>query len=258
MVIYSIGARNRLSAVITTRSLSIFTNSQSCSLKQQHNHANPSLLESSNLRSFSRCETTSTLLSALNSELSAFDTARSEQGEPPSIPDILDNSPFEQLLPNQGEIDNDSIVLKNGNVTVQFDPGEYEDSGHGDTAVPMVIVVAHEESKQQLTLACLARRNCLDDEDHGELEIEDIVVEPLHGKTDLESTGSGKVSGKPYSPKIGELDEELKTSFFEYLIDRGVDDDFAIKVAEIAEIQEEKKYEKWLRDVLAFVEKEDA
>lgn len=167
--------------------------------------------------------------------------------------EILGDSPFEVLSQDSGE----SIVLKNGNVTVELNPSEFEHSGEDEIAIPILVVIAEEGSQQQMTLACIARGSSHDTEEEddeqekGELEIEDIIIESIQ-----EDAKDATIT--PYSPKIGELEEGLKASLFEYLQQRGIDEEFAGKLAYIAEVKEEKKYEKWVRDVLDFVQKEEA
>mmetsp|Transcript_2128 Transcript_2128/g.2441 ORF Transcript_2128/g.2441 Transcript_2128/m.2441 type:complete len:240 (-) Transcript_2128:99-818(-) len=186
----------------------------------------------------------STFLEALKEEIAEAE----EDGllVPIDIDELLSESPFDLL---SAKNDEGHIVLKNGNAIVTFDPVEFEHSGASESAVPMVVTLSHDQ--QQLALSCIARMHEDEDEaDSGEIEIEQVVLEPLGG--------SGVNKAEPYSPAIGELSDEMKTSMFEYLHSKGVDDAFAASVVAIASKTEEQMYGNWLKDLQSFVEKEDA
>ena len=176
----------------------------------------------------------STLSEALLAEKSEF------QKQDTSLESIFEGSGFDVKFKSEAS---GHILLSRKNVKVEFDPSEFEHSGEQEVAVPMEVVIENASEKKQLTLACIARA----DDESGEVEIEEILIEKLGG--------DGGADALLYSPKIGELTEDMKEGFFEYLADHGVDDTFAMGVASAAEILEETRYQKWVDDVLDFVQK---
>lgn len=191
---------------------------------------------------FTASRSMSTFLNSLTAEMEEL---KGEGAlETINISEWLVDSPFD-LKPSTPE--DPRVTLKNGNCIVSFNPSEFEHSGGDESAVPIIVTLTHEKS--QLSLACIARMNEAEGDAEGEIEIEHIVVEPLGG--------SPADKPEPYSPAIGELNDEVKTSLFEYLHSKGVDNDFGADVVDIASKLEEQLYAKWVQDVKTFVEKEN-
>eukprot|EP00924_Labyrinthula_sp_SR-Ha-C_P013230 augustus_masked-scaffold_12-processed-gene-12.86-mRNA-1 protein AED:1.00 eAED:1.00 QI:0/-1/0/0/-1/1/1/0/206 len=176
----------------------------------------------------------SSLIAALDDEIGH---AKEDSAANPTIAELLAES--DSVFSLEKETDN-LIKLVNGNATVSFDPALFEANSDEELAVPFEFILTG--SAKQLSMNCIARRN-FDEEDQerfGEIEIEEVAVE---------KSGADNV----YSPKIGELDEELTTSMFEYLISKGVDDSFGMLLAEIAEAKEQDLYLNWLLEFKDFV-----
>ncbi len=54
-------------------------------------------------------------------------------------------------------------------------------------------------------------------------------------------------------PQFDELDETLQNAFYEYLSQRGVDDDFAATLSDFCSSKEQAEYVAWLKGMQSFI-----
>lgn len=57
----------------------------------------------------------------------------------------------------------------------------------------------------------------------------------------------------PAGPQFDELDETLQNAFYDYLAERGVDDDLAASVSDYCSSKEQLEYVGWLKGMQSFV-----
>lgn len=54
-------------------------------------------------------------------------------------------------------------------------------------------------------------------------------------------------------PDFDDLDMAVQNAFYNYLDDRGINDDFSARIAEFCEAKEQTEYTRWLKNVRDFV-----
>lgn len=169
-----------------------------------------------------------------------------EDKEDSSISELLEKA--ETSFKVEREDANGDVWFINKNVKVQLKSSELEHSDEDESAVPFLVFITG-NNNLQMTVSCNARLDNDTEDGEAEVEIEDMAIE----KADKDSP---EIEEDSYSPRIGELDEEVSESIFDYLADKGVNDEFASALVDIAGLKEMDLYLKWLNDVKDFTQKD--
>lgn len=88
------------------------------------------------------------------------------------------------------------------------------------------------------------------------LQVEKVAMYKAGEQPSANSIFSGVDETPLYAgPVFEELDTELQDAMYAYLQERGVDDDFAVKIADYCSSKEQVEYVRWLEELSAFARK---
>lgn len=152
---------------------------------------------------------------------------------------IVDDRPGEQWIKLKRKFgDKEDITIEatmfDGSIPVS-NSGKFEDNVQ--LHLTFVINISKGGDSNVLEILCSARPDAI--------EVEKLFVR-----------GPNRTQGQPYSgPEFKELDDELQDSVYEFLEERGINDELATFLHEYMANKDKTEFIKWLGTVKSFVEK---